>query len=76
MPLTYAKLVKMFPEDATCAFCKKKNEHWDQDGFMYLWTREGMAFDEGEAACKECMDGEPGRLHTELHGDGDEGRGK
>ncbi|KKK46740.1 hypothetical protein LCGC14_3162240, partial [marine sediment metagenome] len=33
MPLTYKKLVKAHPEDAICAFCKKKNENWDQDGF-------------------------------------------
>jgi hypothetical protein len=74
LPLTYNKLVKAHPEDATCAFCKKKNEHWDQDGFFYLWTRPGMAFEEGQAACKECVDGKPGQKHSEINGDGDEGR--
>ena len=74
MRLTYKKLVKAHPEDAICAFCKKKNENWDQDGFVYLWTKPGMEFHEGEAACKECTNGEPGRKHLKLHGPGNEGR--
>ncbi len=74
MPLTYAKLIKAHPEDAICAFCEQKNEHWDQDGFFYLWTRPELKFEDGQAACKACMDGEPGRLHQELHGQGDGSR--
>ncbi len=70
MKLTYKKLVENFPEDAICAFCGKKNEHWDQDGFFYLWTEPDMEFENGKAACKECMNGEPGRKHEELHGPG------
>jgi hypothetical protein len=74
MPLTYEKLVAAYPEDAVCAFCKKKNENWDQDGFFYLSVRPEMEMEEGEAACKECVDGEPGQKHLDLHGPGDEGR--
>ena len=74
MKLTYKKLVASYPEDATCSFCKNKNEHWDQDGFFYLWTRTGMEFGDGEAACKECVDGEPGQKHLEINGPGGEGR--
>ena len=33
-----------------------------------------MEFEEGQAACKECVDGEPGQKHSEINGDGDEGR--
>jgi hypothetical protein len=72
--LTYEKLSELHPEDANCAFCGKKNDNWDQDGFFYLWTRPGMAFDEGEAACKKCMNGEPGQQHLDLHGPGDGNR--
>jgi hypothetical protein len=74
MVLTYKKLTEAHPEDAVCAFCKKKNEHWDQDGFFYLWTRPDMSFQDGEASCKDCIEGEPGQLHTKLHGTGSEGR--
>ena len=69
--LTYKSLKKQFPEDATCAFCGKKNRHWDQDGFFYLRAKPDMRFDDASAACKECIEGEPGRLHAKLHGKGD-----
>ncbi len=74
MPLTYEELVKQRPEDAICAFCGKKNDYWDQDGFFYLWTRDAMSFEQGQAACKECTNGKPGKLHHKLHGKGNEKR--
>lgn len=74
MILTYEKLVADYPKDAVCAFCGKKNDNWDQEGFFYLWTKPGMEFEDGAAACRKCMDGEPGRKHSELHETGGEDR--
>ena len=69
-PITLEWLTENYPEDASCAFCGEPNECWDKDGFFFLWTRPGMTFDEGEAACNECMDGDPGQRHFALHGSG------
>jgi hypothetical protein len=74
LPLTYKDLVAAQPEDAVCAFCGKKNDNWDQDGFFYLWTRPEMELEEGQATCKECEIGEPGQKHQALHGDGNGNR--
>ena len=75
MPLTYEKLIEQYPEDAICAFCGKKNTHWDQEGFLYLWTDSTKTqLADGRPACKECCDGEPGKQHERLHGKGTTGR--
>ena len=72
--LEYEDLVAQFPDDVNCAFCGKPND-WDEEGFFYLWTEPGVTeLEAGQAACKECREGEPGRIHEELHGPGDEGR--
>jgi len=70
---TYKEVLEAFPEDALCGFCGSEND-WDEDGFFYLWPEPDMSFDEGIPACKECREGEFGRKHEELHGEGDEGR--
>ncbi len=69
-PITLEWLKKNHPEDATCAFCGEPNDNWDKEGFFFLWTRSDMIFEDGEAACKACMDGEPGERHFALHGPG------
>ena len=63
-----------YPDDALCAFCGKKNDNFDEDGPFYLWTRPDMAFHEGEAACKSCEAGKPGKDHLKLHGESDGNR--
>lgn len=72
--MTYEELLALSPEGATCAFCGKPNDNWDESGFFYLSTRPGMEFGEGKAACKACVKGEPGALHEALHGTGDGSR--
>ncbi len=68
--VTLKELVEEFPEDAVCAFCGKKNDYYDEDGFYYLQTRPEMELGEGEAACKACVKGKPGKMHDKLHGSG------
>ena len=65
--MTYEKAVEQDPEGALCAFCGQQNDLFDEDGFFFLYTRPEMEVGEGEAACKACNGGEPGRLHAELH---------
>jgi hypothetical protein len=72
--MTLEELIKLNPEAGLCAFCGKRNDHWDDSGFFYLSTRPGMALEEGEAACKACTEGEPGALHEALHGTGNGNR--
>ncbi len=64
-------LIKRNPEDANCAFCGKENDYYDEDGFFYLWTKANAEFASGQAACKACVNGKPGKMHNKLHGAGD-----
>jgi hypothetical protein len=75
--VTYEELIEQFPKEATCAFCGERNEHWDEDGFFYLWTDPKKTTPaDGRAACEKCCAGEPGKQHESLHGKDNEGRQK
>lgn len=68
--VTLKQLAKQFPEDATCAFCGKENDYYDGEGYFYIWPKVGMEFSDGQAACKACVAGKPGKMHDKLHGSG------
>jgi hypothetical protein len=63
---------QMTPKE--CAFCGTPFELGDNEDEYYLWTEEGMLFEDGELACLECVNGAPGAAHEALHGKGDEDR--
>jgi hypothetical protein len=55
------------PEGVTCGWCGRENDFADDCGFFWI-TPTG---DDSRPACRECYEGEPGRLHVARYGQGE-----
>lgn len=71
----YKAAAEADPQGTTCFFCKKPNDHWDKEGWFYLWINpKKFTLKDGKAACRACTKGKPGKQHEKLHGEEDGNR--
>ena len=65
----FCTALKRDPAGATCSFCHKPNDNWDESGWFYLWVNpDKSALEDGQAACQACCQGTPGQQHEAIHG--------